>query len=81
MRAYGYKNDLPTVQIIGLPRSGTTWLGDLIIAVGGQKVVTSRQANRIIYGSRIGETLTFHILRQGRQRTIDVVLAERPDEI
>jgi serine protease Do len=56
-------------------------LGDLIIAVNGQKAVTSRQANRIIYGSRIGETLTFQILRQGKRRTIDVVLAERPDEI
>ncbi len=56
-------------------------LGDLIIAVGGQKVVTSRQANRIIYGSRIGEILTFQILRDGKRRKIDVVLAERPNEI
>jgi serine protease Do len=56
-------------------------LGDLIIAVDGQKVFTSRQANRIIYGSRIGETLTFQILRGGKRRDIDVVLAERPNEI
>ncbi len=56
-------------------------LGDLIIAVNGQKVVTSRQANRIIHGSRIGETLTFQILRQGKRRKIDVVLAERPEEM
>jgi serine protease Do len=56
-------------------------LGDLITAVNGEKVSTSRQANRIIYGSRIGETLSFQILRQGKRRTIDVVLAERPDEI
>jgi serine protease Do len=55
--------------------------GDLIIAVDGQKVFTSRQANRIIYGSRIGETLTFQILRDGKRRDIDVVLAERLNEI
>ena len=56
-------------------------LGDLIISLNGQKVITSRQANRIIFGSRIGEKLTFRVLRQGKQRDIDVVLEEKMQEI
>jgi serine protease Do len=56
-------------------------LGDLIIAVNDQKVTTSREANRIIYGSRIGETLTFKVLRQNKQHEIKVVLEEKPNEI
>ena len=56
-------------------------LGDLILSVNGQKVSTTRQANRIIYGARIGDTLSFEVMRDNKPRTIDVVLEEKPDEI
>jgi len=55
--------------------------GDLIVAVNGQEITTSREANRIIYGSRIGDRLTFEVLRRGKAKEIPVVLAEKPNEI
>lgn len=55
--------------------------GDLIVAVNGYEVKTRREANRIIYGSRIGERLKFDILRKGKRREVTVVLEEKPDEI
>jgi len=56
-------------------------LGDLIVTLNGEKVITSRQANRIIYGARIGESLRFEVLRDNKRRMIDVVLEEKPNEI
>lgn len=56
-------------------------LGDVIIEVNGAKVASTRQANRVIYGSRIGETLTFGIVRGDKQREIKVVVGEKPNEI
>jgi serine protease Do len=55
--------------------------GDVIVAVNGRKVTTSREANYIVYGSRIGDTLVFRVLRDGKEHEINVVLVERPNEI
>jgi serine protease Do len=54
--------------------------GDVITGVNGVMVGTSRDANRIIYGSTIGERLTFDIARKDKTFTIDVVLKEKPNE-
>lgn len=54
--------------------------GDIITAVDGVPVKNSRDANRIIFGSRIGDTLKFDIARKDKTRLIEVTLEERPNE-
>jgi serine protease Do len=53
--------------------------GDLITAVNGEPVATSQDANRVIFGSRVGESLQFDIARKDKTRSIDVVLEEKPN--
>lgn len=53
--------------------------GDVITAVNGVMVGTTRDANRIIYGSKIGEKLSFDIARKNKTLRIEVVLEEKPD--
>lgn len=55
--------------------------GDLIVAVNGANVRTRQEANRIIYGARIGEELRFEIMRKGKIREVVVILEEKPEEI
>jgi serine protease Do len=56
-------------------------LGDVIVAVNGKNVTTSREANYIVHGSRIDDRLLFRVLRDGKERDVEVVLVERPNEI
>ncbi|MFQ5510719.1 MAG: S1C family serine protease [Candidatus Krumholzibacteriia bacterium] len=56
-------------------------LGDLIVAVNGRKVKTRREANHIIFGSKIGDELVFDIDRRGKTKTVTLKLEEKPDEI
>jgi serine protease Do len=54
--------------------------GDLIVAVNGAKVRTAHDANRTIFGSKIGEKITFDIIRNGKTKTVTIVLEEKPNE-
>jgi serine protease Do len=54
--------------------------GDLIVAVNGARVRTTHDANRRIFGSRIGEKIIFDIIREGDEKTITITLEERPNE-
>ncbi|MEE9270529.1 MAG: trypsin-like peptidase domain-containing protein [Candidatus Krumholzibacteria bacterium] len=54
--------------------------GDLIVAVNGQKVRTRKEANHIIFGSKIGDELVFDINRRGKNKVVKLKLAERPDD-
>lgn len=54
--------------------------GDLITAVNGTKVTTALEANRMIFGAKIGEKITFDVVRGGATKRVTVVLEEKPDE-
>jgi serine protease Do len=54
--------------------------GDLITAVDGAKVTTALEANRMIFGSKIGERITFDVVRSTQTKRITVVLEEKPNE-
>jgi S1-C subfamily serine protease len=54
--------------------------GDLITAVNGTKVGTAQEANRLIFGAKIGERITFELIRGGAEKRITLVLEEKPNE-
>lgn len=55
--------------------------GDLILRINGNHVGTLREANRIIFGSKVGDHLTVEIDSKGRKRSVDLILEERPGDI
>ncbi len=55
--------------------------GDLITSVNGVNVSTTRDANRTIFGLKVGDRLTFDISREGETRQFTLVLEERQNEI
>jgi serine protease Do len=55
--------------------------GDLIVSVNGNKVTSVREANRIIFGSKVGDTLTLEVDRKGKAKTFVLELKERVAEI
>ncbi len=55
--------------------------GDLITAVNGEPIATLQEANRMIFGLKVGDELEFEINRQGKRQSVTLKLVERPDEI
>jgi serine protease Do len=55
--------------------------GDIIVGVNGSKISTIFEANRLIFGSKIGEKIEFEVVRGQEKKQITVVLAEKPNEI
>jgi serine protease Do len=55
--------------------------GDLITSVNGVNVRTTRDANRTIFGLKVGDRLAFQVLRNGDADEYTLVLEERRNEI
>lgn len=55
--------------------------GDVIVEVNGQKVLSVQQANRAIFGLRVGDIVHLVIRRDGSSISIDIELTERPKSI
>ncbi|MEM8921452.1 MAG: trypsin-like peptidase domain-containing protein, partial [Pseudomonadota bacterium] len=55
--------------------------GDIILAVNGDKVDSSRDVTRRVGGLLAGTTNTFKVLREGRQRDINVTIGKRPGDL
>jgi serine protease Do len=55
--------------------------GDLITSVNGQPIATLQEANRMIFGLKVGDTLEFEIDRRGERESVTLELEERPNEI
>lgn len=53
--------------------------GDIILAIDGQTIHNVDHANRIVFGSRVGDTLRVTVLRDGKEMDIDLTLDERPE--
>jgi S1-C subfamily serine protease len=52
--------------------------GDIIVAVDGERIRTSEALARAITGRGGGDKAKIELLRDGRKRTIEVTLAQRP---
>jgi serine protease Do len=81
--------DLPTsngVIVQGIEEGGPAAKaglkpGDQIIAINGVTIESREQANRVIFGSAVGQTLAMKVNRKDKLLDVKVTLAERPGEI
>ena len=55
--------------------------GDVITKIDGRPVEEDTDLGIIIGNKRPGETVTLEVVRDGEKRTIDVKLAERPEQV
>ncbi|MGD8990803.1 MAG: Do family serine endopeptidase [Desulfobacterales bacterium] len=53
---------------------------DIILAVNGEKIATSRQLTSIIAKIPVNESAKIKILRDGKEKTVKVKIAKRPEE-
>ena len=56
-------------------------VGDIIVEVNGSRIVSYQEANRAIYGLRVGDLLEMVVVRNGDTKRIGLVLGERPSRI
>ncbi|MDX1619550.1 MAG: trypsin-like peptidase domain-containing protein [Nitriliruptorales bacterium] len=54
--------------------------GDLIVAIAGEEIRSFGDLASIIRDHEVGETLTVQVVRDGDEQTVDVTLAELPDQ-
>lgn len=65
----------------GLPADmGGMFAGDIILAVNGKHVFSPRHLQKIVADSMIGEAIPIRVIRDGREMTLFVSPAERPEE-
>ena len=53
--------------------------GDIIIAVDGKPIASSRELSRTVAEAGVGNKMTIKLLRDGREKEVRVKLAKRPD--
>jgi len=53
--------------------------GDVIVAVDGKRIASSRELSRTVAEAGVGNKMSLTVLRDGREKEIDVKLAKRPD--
>ncbi len=56
-------------------------VGDQIIAINGTQLATRYQANRVIFGSGVGDVLMMKVNRKDKLIDVKVTLEERPSDI
>lgn len=60
---------------------GGQWLllgGDIITAVNGEEITDMRQLGRMLNKLKIGQEISLHIIRKGKEKRLRVLLAEGP---
>ncbi len=53
--------------------------GDVIVAVGDERIENLRQLPRLIAGIRTGDTAKLRIVRDGTEKTVEVVIGKMPE--
>lgn len=51
---------------------------DVILKINGEKITTSNSMAKIIQKYNVGDKITLHILRDGKEQDTDATLGERP---
>ena len=54
---------------------------DLIVAIEGRRITDMADVSQAVASRRVGERLTFGLLRDGEPVTVTLTLADRPDDI
>ncbi|MEA2718389.1 MAG: serine protease Do, partial [Candidatus Eremiobacteraeota bacterium] len=55
-------------------------VGDIIAAIGGQRVEDADDVHAQLGGATVGATLGIDVLRGGTPKHVDVILGERPED-
>jgi putative serine protease PepD len=55
--------------------------GDVIVAIGGDEVASQGEVRSAVDSREPGATVEVRVRRAGEQRTVEVELGERPDEV
>lgn len=55
--------------------------GDIILAIGGKPVASSRELTAMVAGIGVGETVAVKVLRDGKNKTFDVTIGKRPEKL
>src|SRR5882724_9649428 len=58
--------------------NGDVELGDIIIAINGEKVSNNDDLYKILHKHQVGETVSVEVMRNGRSMTVSVKLMEAP---
>jgi len=53
--------------------------GDVIVAVDDKRIASSRELSRTVAEAGVGNKMSLTVLRDGREKEVDVKLAKRPD--
>jgi Do/DeqQ family serine protease len=56
-------------------------VGDVVIEVGGQKVTNSQDVVREVLKKKVGQSVDFVFLREGKRTEISVITAQMPEKI
>ena len=62
----------------GISRAGRIVIGDLILAVDGNRVLINADLHRALAGRRVGDELTLTIWRDGKERDVVLNLKAKP---
>jgi serine protease Do len=54
--------------------------GDIIVGVNREEVENYDAARRAIFGARVGDVLEFDVLRDSKEKTMEVKVEERPED-
>ena len=54
--------------------------GDIIVGIDGREIKTSRELSRFVAEAGVGSKLKIGLIRDGREKTVRVKLAKRPDQ-
>jgi serine protease Do len=54
--------------------------GDVIVGIDGKPVKTSRELSRVVAEAGVGNKMRIQLMRDGREKTVQVKLAKRPDQ-
>lgn len=69
-----------TSVVVGAPADGALRAGEQILTVDGEPVTTPAQVSDAVRAQPIGATITFTVLRDDEETTVDVVSAANPDD-
>jgi S1-C subfamily serine protease len=53
-------------------------VGDVLVAVGAQRVGEPQEVAEFLGGETVGKSLAFTVVRGGEKKTVDVTVGERP---
>jgi len=55
-------------------------VGDILRTVNGKQVNTAEEAQRVLFGSGVGDRVTLDVERNGKRRSVQLTFGELPQQ-